>query len=107
MNHLFTYEGYLKAVKHVFNYGYRIPVYINPHMMMFSTKNVRDYDNVWINYASIVSINYIGNRIRLGFTSGKEIEVIMSKHNLNMQIRRLQAIKFHISKHFHCLDYRK
>ena len=104
---LFTYEGYLKAIKHVFKYGYRIPVYINPQMMMFATKNVRDYDNVWINFVSIISIKFIGNRVILGFTSGRELEVHMSKHNLNLQIKRLQAIKFHISKHFHSVDYRK
>lgn len=107
MNHLFTYGGYIKAVKYHFGYQYHIPIYIHEGLQLIATKGVRDYENIWINYASVTSISYVDNRLILRFTSCKEIEIQMTRLVLNKQIKRLQAIKFHISKHFHNLDYRK
>ena len=107
MNYLFTYEGYLKAVKRVFDFKYRIPLYIHNELQMIATKCVKDYENIWINYAHVISITYLGNRMILGFTSHRKLEIKMTRYAFSQQIKRLTKIKFHISKHFHYADYRK
>lgn len=107
MDFLFTHEGYLKAVKRTLGFQYRIPIYIHDALILISTKRMRDDDNIWINYAAISSITYKGNRVVLGFTSHREIEIKMSTLAFKEQIKRISKIKFHISKHFHSVDYRK
>ncbi len=101
LDYLFTYEGYLKAVKKRLNYRYRIPLYINEGLQLIATQRVRDYDNIWINYASIKSISYKGNRVSVRFTSNRNLDLSLTQAAFHKQIERLQAIKFHISKHFH------
>ncbi len=101
MNHLFTYEGYIKSVKRMFGYHYKIPIFLHEGLQLIATKSVRNYDNIWINYASVESIDYIGNRIRLTFTSHRILIIEISKQAFNEQIKRLEVIKLHISKHFH------
>ena len=107
LRHLFTYEGYLKAVKKYFNYRYRIPIYIHEGLQLFSSKRIKDYDNIWINLASVDSYTFLGNRVILTFTSHRQLIITWSRISFQEQIKRLNAIKFHISKHFHGLDYRK
>lgn len=107
LDHLFTYEGYIKAIKHQFDFKYRIPIYLDASLILIATRRIKDYENIWINYASIASITYIGNRIRLGFTSHQTIDIAMTRQAFSEQIKRILKIKFHISKHFHKVDYRK
>ncbi len=105
--HLFTYEGYLKAIKYYFNFHYHIPIYIDEELQLFSTGGVKEYENIWINYASIESIIYLDKGIKLTFTSHRILIIALSRQSFHEQIKRLAAIKFHISKHFHGLEYRK
>ncbi len=101
LTHLFTYDGYIKAVKKQLNYAYRIPVYIDEGLQLIATKGVRDYDNIWVNYASVTAINYVGNRVSVAFTSHRKIDLGLTRLAFSEQIKRLTVIKFHISKHFH------
>lgn len=107
MTYLFTYEGYLKAVKQVFNYRYRIPLYISDELMLIATRRVRDYENIWINYASITHVAYEKNCINMTFASNKTLKVSMTQYAWQQQVKRLMSIKLYISKHFHSSFYRK
>lgn len=107
ISHLFTYDGYLKATKKVFDYHYRIPLYISDDIQLIATRRVRDYENIWINYASIVNVTYDKNRINITFTSYRKLTISMTPYAWKQQINRLNEIKLYISKHFHTSFYRK
>lgn len=99
--HLFTYEGYLKAVKQKLSFKYRIPIYYSKGLQLIATRRVRDYENIWINKASVESVTYSGNRIIVAFTSGRVLAFKQSRYAFKKQLSRLEAIKYYISKHFH------
>ena len=51
--HLFSYEGYRKAVKKYFHFSHLIPIYLSEEIQLISIKRYRDYDNNFINYVAI------------------------------------------------------
>lgn len=98
---MFSYEGYLKAIKKIYQFKYKIPVYINNSLMFIQTKRARDYDNIWINYASIKNIKYLDQDIEIIFYNNQKLRIKYSFNKFNLQIKYLEEIRNTKVKHFH------
>ncbi len=98
---LFDYDGYKKAVKKQFGIKYKIPLYINSFTELIPLERIKNYDNIWINYAAISDIIKLNKGCEIIFTSGRAIMVKYSYHMVRKQIKRLEEIINYASKHFH------
>jgi len=101
MKHLFSYEGYKKAIKKQLGFQYKIPIYINYHIQLIPTERVKNYENIWLNYYLISEINNLGIKSEVIFYSGRKLIVETKYHILMKQIKRLEQIILYASKHFH------
>lgn len=101
MEALFSYEGYVHAVKKMINRKYKIPVVIDQSTALIPTHNVKSYDNIWINYHAIQTIRQNQENIEIIFHSGKKIYMNISFLTLKSQIEDLIAITNRKVKHFH------
>ncbi len=99
--HLFTYEGYLKAVQKNLGKRYKIPVAINSNTLFIPLKRSRDYDNIWVNFASITDIHELDHSIEVVFVSKRKLYLDISMKSLRKQIKYLEAINNVKVKHFH------
>jgi competence transcription factor ComK len=99
--HLFTYQGYIKACKKKFGLKYKIPLYLSDMIQLFSTKNMRDIDTIWINYAQIRDYKPTDEGVCVYFYDGSSLNVKISYKSLNQQIIRLNTIRDVKVKHFH------
>lgn len=99
--HLFTYDGYLKAIKANFLISHKVPLCISNTILLIPTKRTRDYDNVWINYSSIFKIEEFKQQTKIIFYSGHELYVNITLKTLKKQIRYLEEIRNTKVKHFH------
>jgi len=98
---LFTYEGYLKAVQKKIGIRYKVPVYIDDVTWMIPTKRVRDYDNIWINYAAIREVEEGIEGLDIYFYGDRKIHLKNSYQTLKKQIDELDRIRLIKVKHFH------
>lgn len=105
IEHLFTYEGYAKAVKKTLGIAYRIPLYLREDLQLFPISRVRDVDNIWINAAAIMTITTTQQGTCLVFHHGRKLVLDMSLHKVRRQIEVLGIIRAVKSKHFHCQPY--
>ena len=101
MKNLFTYEGYLKSVRYLFDKHYLIPVYVNETLMLIPTKRVRDYENIWINFMAIEDIQKTEYGTCILFFSKIKLNVNLKIETLQKQIQYLKEIRNHKVKHFH------
>lgn len=81
IENLCTYEGYIKAVSKTFNIKHNIPVVINKDNLFIPLKRVRDYDNIWINYASVITYKQSNNMTTIIFSDYEEL-IINLKYSL-------------------------
>lgn len=107
LEHLFSYEGYLKAVKKKIGITYLIPVYLDEANAFIPTRRTRDFDNLWINVKAIRHIKDIDTGIVVVFNSGHEKELKISSSKVNLRIAALETIRKMKVKHFHGHSYRK
>ncbi|MFH0766984.1 MAG: competence protein ComK [Bacillota bacterium] len=98
---LFTYEGYLKAVQKKLGKVYKIPVYFDDENMFFPIKRTRDYENIWINYATVQEIRVLTEQIEIIFESQQKLQVNISLNSLKRQIKYLEEIRNVKVKPFH------
>ncbi|HAX03952.1 MAG: hypothetical protein A2Y45_07435 [Tenericutes bacterium GWC2_34_14] len=101
MEYLFTYSGYRKAVKHVFNFTHLVPIYLDEDLQFIAVKRVRDYDNIFINIKSIDHIEQQKDMLQITFTSGRKLYIKMSLYRYNKLIENLSIIRNTKVKHFH------
>ncbi|TVP85366.1 MAG: hypothetical protein EA375_04495 [Acholeplasmataceae bacterium] len=101
IEHLFTYEGYAKAVKQTLGIAYRVPLYLREDLQLFPTRRIRDVDNVWINAAAIKTVTPTTHGACLVFHNGRRLELDMSLHKVRRQIDVLDTIRAVKGKHFH------
>ncbi len=101
MDELTTYDGYKKAIKHKFNYQYKIPLYLNDNIQLIPIERVRNYANIWVNYAAIKDVKIESGIIRLVFISGRNLDLFIKPKILSKQVERLNQIRLFRSKHFH------
>lgn len=57
IENLSTYEGRRVAIKKKFNIKTMTPIYVNDEVLLFPIKGVKEYENVWVNYHEIRSVN--------------------------------------------------
>ncbi|AUD63549.1 hypothetical protein BK010_08580 [Tenericutes bacterium MO-XQ] len=101
ISYLFTLEGYLTACRKVFDYKYKIPVYIADHLQFIPTKSIKQMDVIWINYAEIKRFIVENDMILMIFHDESQIHIKMTEKAWLKQIRRLDMIKSYKVKHFH------
>ncbi len=99
--HLFTYEGYLKAVKMKFDINHKIPLFISESIQLIPSARTRDYDNIWVNYATIFRIEEMEKSVRITFYSSHHVYLNISLKTFKQQIRYLEEIRNTKVKHFH------
>jgi hypothetical protein len=90
---VFTYEGYIKAVKKNSKFKYKIPVYIDDSLLFIQTKRARNDDNIWFNYASVTNVSYLDQGVELEFMSGNKLFINISYEALKTQITYLKEIR--------------
>lgn len=100
-NHLFTYQGYLKACRKKFDLKYKIPLYICEILQLIPTKSYRAYDVMWINYAAIERYEAINQKVRIYFFDHSQLMIDISYQTFKKQIIRLNQIRDVKVKHFH------
>jgi len=99
--HLFTYDGYLKAIRVKFEIYHKPPLCISDTILLIPTKRTRDYENIWMNYSAIFKIEEIKEQTKIIFYSGHELYVNIRLKTLKKQIRYLEEIRNTKVKHFH------
>jgi competence transcription factor ComK len=101
LTYLFTYKGYIEACRKVLNLKYKIPLYISDRLQLIPVKSIRDYDNIWINYAYVKTYSQYKDSLIIVFYDGTQIVANISINTFRTQIKRLNAIRDIKVKHFH------
>lgn len=101
MEHLCTYDGYLKSVQKQHHFSELIPIYLSETLQLIPIKRYRAYDNCYINYASIESYHQIENEIEIVFISGRKLYIKLSLYSFGKQLEKLKKIRNTKVKHFH------
>jgi hypothetical protein len=91
-------DAYLNSVKIIFNYKYNIPVYINDKIILISIRNIKDYNNIWINYINIEKLVYSNNKTNIIFKNGEKLEINRSINYLKGQEDKIINIKNYLNK---------
>lgn len=99
---LFTYEGYLEAVKQIIQLKYQIPIVLSNQLVLFPIKRVRDFDNIWINDYAIYDVINFDSGLKIIFKSKRILSIDFTyKEYLNTKIK-IEKIKKHIIKTLSC-----
>jgi competence transcription factor ComK len=101
LNHLFTYQGYIEACRKVLNLKYKIPLHIKDSIQLIPIKSIRDYDNIWINYAYVKAYDAYNKGLIVFFYDGTQLVTNISIKTFRAQIKRLNDIRDIKVKHFH------
>lgn len=99
--HLFDYQGYKNAIKRVFGYKYKIPLYIDTQIQLIPTERIKNYENIWVNFQAIEKIISLDSNLEIQFYSGHKLRIKVSMNTMKKQIKRLEQIRIYLSKHFH------
>ena len=92
LNHKFTYGGYIKAIKHTYGFGYKIPVVLSDELCLIPSGRARDYDTVWINMYAVHDIHPHEDGVIITFSSGRTLYLKISLNTFKRQIKRIQAL---------------
>ncbi|WP_162146945.1 competence protein ComK [Acholeplasma granularum] len=87
LKHLTTLEGYIKSVKPIIDDKYKIPVVLSHKYAFFSTKSMRDYDSIWINYMAIKEIVYLDKNILFIFDEKYQLSIKLSTKSYQKLVR--------------------
>lgn len=101
LDHLCTYDGYLTSVKKMFHFAELIPIYLCETIQLIPIKRYREYDNCYLNYASIETYQKIENELEIVFISGRKLYIKMSLYSFEKQLEKLKKIRNTKVKHFH------
>ncbi len=93
LDNMFSYSGYLKAVKKKINISYKTPVYIDDLNRFIPTRRVRDYENIWVNCAAVKNVSRSEGGVRIRFFSDKEKTVNISFNSFIKQMKQLEVIR--------------
>lgn len=61
VKNLSTYEGRRQAIKELFDFESNIPIYIEREIILYSTKPLRSYDTVFVNFVRVLSYKKVDN----------------------------------------------
>ncbi len=99
--HLFSYAGYLKAIKQTMGYKHSVPLYLCDDMMLIPVGRIRDYEMMWINQASVKHVHTENGRFYIHFISGLTLEVNLTETHYKIMVKKLEKIRNTKVKHFH------
>lgn len=91
-------DAYINSIKIIFNYKYNIPVYINNKIILISIRNIKDYNNIWINYINIEKLVSINNKTNIIFKNGDSLEINRGINYLKVQEDKIINIKNYLKK---------
>ncbi|MDY0075365.1 MAG: competence protein ComK [Acholeplasmataceae bacterium] len=101
MKHLFTFDGYRKAVHKTLNIKRLIPIYLDEYTQFIPVKRFRDYEHLLINHMAVSNIVEHDEGLCIQFLSGRKLYIKMSLYSWKKQIEKLTLIRNTKVKHFH------
>lgn len=101
LDHLVTYEGYIKAIQVKYQKKHLIPLVLSNEISLIPLLRVRDYENIWINSAQIKALQVKKYGFSITFMSGNTLEVSKSITSFKNAINLANMIKNEKVKHFH------
>lgn len=101
LEHLTTYEGYVKAIQNKYDKHHLIPLILSNELSLIPIMRVREYDNIWINACAIKSIKTITNGVMITFLSENTLKIDKNISFLKNSIIFANTIKKEKVKHFH------
>lgn len=81
--HLVDIKGYLKISRNIFNFKYNMPLFLSNNILLFNIFNIKNYDNIWINYHSLNGYYYEYNKIVFIFKNMSKLEVDTSLNKID------------------------
>lgn len=83
-----TFEGRRKALKKKFNLKYNIPIYVHEACCFYTTKTLRDVDNVCVNFHDVLTIKQApNNKADIVF---KDLHILRVNASYNTIVRKHQ-----------------
>lgn len=95
--HLTTIKAYYEAAKSILNLHYKLAIYLNERLIIISTNDLKNYNNIFINYANVSEISTNNNLINFHFKSGTILKTNITKSAYNNYIKRISIIKKHLN----------
>lgn len=93
LNELTTLEGRIEAIKNKFNLIKNVPIYINPHLVLFTIKCTKTIDNIYVNSIYIKSIIKNEKICRIIFYDNQEININSTYSTLKTKYEKCIKIK--------------
>ncbi|MCA1055239.1 competence protein ComK [Rossellomorea aquimaris] len=97
-----SYDGRVKAVKHVLPYFRKTPVMISkePYILAFPTVSPRNYECTWLFCTHIENFSHSNGKTYVHFKNGSMLEVSCSVRVLRTQLERAFAtLNYFVSVH--------
>ena len=105
IKNFFTYEGFIESFQKNFGSKNLIPIYINKNNQFFPIQKVKDYDNIWINFAAVLKIIDEENHVIVNFIDNTTLILAQKFSKIEKQINILKNLEKHILKRFHSHFY--
>lgn len=101
LDHLTTYEGYVKAIQNKYHKHHLIPLVLSNDISLIPIMRVRAYENIWINVCAIKSIKAITHGVMITFLSENTLNINKNISILKKSIIFANTIRKEKVKHFH------
>lgn len=101
IEHLTTYEGYVKAVQSKYHRHHLIPVVLSSDLMLIPMMRIRTYENIWVNSAAIQSIHSTNHGVIITFFGLNQLQINKNLSYFKKAINFVNMIKNEKVKHFH------
>lgn len=101
LDHLVTYEGYVKAIQVKYQKKQLIPLVLSDEISLIPLLRVRDYENIWVNSVEIKALKVKTSGFSITFMSGNTLEVSKSITGFKNALNLANMIKNEKVKHFH------
>lgn len=101
LDHLVTYEGYVKAIQVKYQKKQLIPLVLSDEISLIPLLRVRDYENIWVNSVEIKALKVKKSGFSITFMSGNTLEVSKSITGFKNALKLANMIKNEKVKHFH------
>lgn len=95
---LTSLKSYNEGVRNISNYKYNIPIYLNEEQIFIAISNIKEFENIWINYAKISNIEAYEEETIINFKSGNQIKIAKNPVFFNKQFEKINKIKKYLQK---------
>ena len=96
--YLTSVNSYFKALKEVISSKYNNPLYLDLKMILIASKGIKEYENIWINFALIKNYRISNDLTEIYFESGNKLVIKTSKTYLIKQISKIKEIENYLKK---------